>query len=78
MPQPFSISVLTVLFHQVRPMIRRCILSLFQVVIPHSLSRLDPDLPAYFDEAVSRKLEEVADVHGVSLHCGEKRLLPFG
>jgi hypothetical protein len=42
------------------------------------LTRSDRDLPAYFDDAVAWKAEEIADVHGVSLHRGEERLLPFG
>jgi hypothetical protein len=43
-----------------------------------ALTRSDCDLPADFDDAVARKSEEIADVHGVSLHRGEESLLPFG
>jgi hypothetical protein len=43
-----------------------------------ALTRSDRDLSANFDDAVGRKSEEIADVHGVSLHRGEESLLPFG
>src|SRR3984893_8875821 len=42
-----------------------------------ALRRSDRDLPAYFDDAVAWKTEEIADVHGVSLHHGEECLLPL-
>ena len=45
--------------------------------LQRALRRSDRDLPAYFDDAVAGKAEEIADMHGVSLHRGEKRLLPF-
>ena len=38
----------------------------------------DRNLPADFDDVVARKPEEIADVHGVSLHRGEESLLPSG
>ena len=41
------------------------------------LRRSDRDLPAYFDDAIAWKTEEIADVHGVSLHRGEECLLPL-
>ena len=43
-----------------------------------ALTRSDRNLSANFDDAVARKSEEVADVHGVSLHRGKESLLPFG
>jgi hypothetical protein len=39
------------------------------------LKRSDRNLPADFHDAVTRKSKEIADVHGVSLHCGEEGLL---
>jgi hypothetical protein len=37
----------------------------------------DRDVVAEFDDVFAREAEEIADVHGVTLHRGEKRLLPF-
>ena len=46
--------------------------------LQRALRRSDRDLPAYFDDAVAWKTEEIADVHGVSHHRGKENLLPFG
>jgi len=41
------------------------------MALQRALRRSDRDLPAYFDDTVAWKTEEIADVHGVSLHRGE-------
>jgi hypothetical protein len=46
--------------------------------LQRALLRSDRNLSADFDDVVARKPEEIADVHGVSLHRGEESLLPSG
>jgi xanthine/uracil permease len=51
--------------------------SSFRDCKPCVLTWLDRDLPTDFHDAVFRKLEEIAEVHGISLHGGKEGLLPF-
>ena len=65
------------LFFQLLKYLRYGATDMAPPTLQRALRRSDRDLPAYFDDAVAWKAEEIADMHGVSLHRGEKRLLPF-
>ena len=50
----------------------------YPAALPRARRRSDRNLAADFDDILTRKPEEVADVHGVSLHRGKQSFLHLG